>query len=145
MTDDNDERTAAVSKALDTTRHKPAANALPLVCRDDRHRPERRAHDRPHSQWAEHDVAHNHTIGNRDKGQHGGPSFAKGIDDSAFQFLIEGLSIYPTNRDDITRLLVSYLNHAVLRLSAERIGDDGEIAGVVRLAAGVAVSPPAER
>jgi len=118
--DDNDERTALVPKALDTTRHELAANALSLVRRDNSHRPKRRAHDRPHSQWAEHDVAHDHTMGNRDEGQYGGPSFAKGIDDSAFLRLIEGLSIYLPNRVDITRLLVSYLNHAVLRLSAER-------------------------
>ena len=119
VSDDNDERTAPLPKALDTTRHEPAANALSLVRRDDRHRPERRAHDRPHSQWAEYDVADDHTIGNRDKGQDGRPSFAKGIDDSAFLFLLESLSIYLANRVDITRLLISYLNHVVLRWSAD--------------------------
>jgi plasmid stabilization system protein ParE len=65
--DDNDERTAAVRKTLDATCHELAANALSLTRRSDRHRPERRTHERAHGQWTEHDVADDHTIGNRDK------------------------------------------------------------------------------
>ena len=79
-----------------------------------------RAHDRPHRQWAEYDVAYDHTIGNRDKGQYGRASFAKGIDDSAFPFLIERLSIDLPDRVDITRLLISYRNHVVLRCRRTR-------------------------
>jgi hypothetical protein len=112
--DDNDERAPAVAKALDATRHELATNPLSLVRRAHRHRPERRAHDRADGERAEHDVAHDRTISSRDKGEEDAPSFAKGIDDSAFQLLIEGLSIDFPNSIDIAGLLVAYINHAVL-------------------------------
>ena len=117
MPDDNNEWAAAVSKALDAPRHELATNAFSLVRRDDRHRPERCADDGPDRQWAEHDVAHNHAIGDRDKRQEGGTSFAKGIDDSTLLLLSESPSVDFPDRVEITRLLVSYLNHVASRFN----------------------------
>ena len=65
--DNNDERTSSVSKPRETTFHKLAADASSLIRWDDSHRSERRAHQRTDRQRAEHDVAHDHAIGNRDQ------------------------------------------------------------------------------
>jgi hypothetical protein len=134
--DDNDERAPASAKPLDTLRHELTTDALTLVCRSDRHRPERRPYLSPHRQRAEHDVAHDGAIRNGNEGQGDGPGVAKSIDDATFLLLIEGLPIQLPDGIDIRRLFFSDLNQVVpgcptnARLQQRRLTRGGRLHSV---------------
>ena len=110
MADHNDEWTPAVSKPGHTASNELAADALSLVRRNDSHRPERRAFDGTDSDRAEHDVAYDRLVGDRDQRQQGGPSLPKRIDYSPLVFLIERLAIHIADGADITGSLVPDLD-----------------------------------
>jgi hypothetical protein len=109
--DDHHERTPGFSKPLEAPFHQLAADALSLIRRQNCHRPEPRTDHGPHRQRAEHDVAHDSAVGNRDQGQEGGIVRTEGVDDLAFLLLMEGLSIDLANSIDVARLLVSDFKH----------------------------------
>jgi hypothetical protein len=114
MPDHSDEGTSDLSKPSDTVLNELAADALPLIRRNNRHRPERCASDSAHHERAEHDMAHDPLVGHRDQREYNGASLTKRVDDSAFLLLLEGLAIHLPHGVGITRSLVSDLNHHVV-------------------------------